>query len=146
MESVQFHATGMPSPGILITEAVRGEGGYLTNSEGERFLSRYVPNKMELGPRDIISRAMITEFEAGRGMRGQYGDYMNLDVRHLGEGVIDSKLPAGRKGVTHGTPNPVIVSANVQSAEVEEVAPVAVVAAAVPAPTKAKKTEKQNKK
>ncbi|MEP7105341.1 MAG: FAD-binding protein [Chloroflexota bacterium] len=97
MEFVQFHPTGMPSTGILITEAVRGEGGYLTNAEGERFLTRYVPNKMELGPRDIISRAMTTEFEAGRGMKGQYGDYMNLDVRHLGEAVIDAKLPFMRE-------------------------------------------------
>src|SRR5438874_4055106 len=83
MEFVQFHPTGMPSTGILITEAVRGEGGYLTNAQGERFLERYVPNKMELGPRAIISRAMVTEFEAGRGLKGEYGDYMNLDVRHL---------------------------------------------------------------
>ncbi len=97
MEFVQFHPTGMPSTGILITEAVRGEGGYLTNAEGERFLSRYVPNKMELGPRDIISRAMTTEFEAGRGLKGPYGDYMNLDVRHLGEEVIDRKLPFMRE-------------------------------------------------
>jgi fumarate reductase flavoprotein subunit len=97
MEFVQFHPTGMPSTGILITEAVRGEGGYLTNSDGERFLERYVPNKMELGPRDIISRAMVTEFEAGRGFKGRYGDYMHLDVRHLGEKVIDRKLPFMRE-------------------------------------------------
>src|SRR5205085_9685640 len=64
MEMVQFHPTGLPFTGILITEAVRGEGGYLLNNEGERFLKRYVPNKMELGPRDIISRAMTTDFEA----------------------------------------------------------------------------------
>ena len=97
MEFVQFHPTGMPSTGILITEAVRGEGGYLTNAEGERFLERYVPNKMELGPRDIISRAMVTEFEAGRGLKGEYGDYMNLDVRHLGSEVINRKLPFMRE-------------------------------------------------
>jgi fumarate reductase flavoprotein subunit len=97
MEFVQFHPTGMPSTGILITEAVRGEGGYLFNAEGERFCARYVPNKMELGPRDIISRAMITEFEAGRGFTGPYGDYMHLDVRHLGEEVIDRKLPFMRE-------------------------------------------------
>ena len=97
MEFVQFHPTGMPSTGILVTEAVRGEGGYLTNADGERFLERYVPNKMELGPRDIISRAMVTEFEAGRGLKGEYGDYMNLDVRHLGEEVIDRKLPFMRE-------------------------------------------------
>ena len=97
MEFVQFHPTGMPSTGILITEAVRGEGGYLLNADNQRFLDRYVPNKMELGPRDIISRAMVTEFEAGRGYHGSYGDYMHLDVRHLGAKVIDQKLPFMRE-------------------------------------------------
>jgi fumarate reductase flavoprotein subunit len=97
MEMVQFHPTGLPFTGILITEAVRGEGGYLTNKDGERFLKRYIPNKMELGPRDIISRAMITEFEAGRGFEGPHGKYMHLDVRHLGEAVIDRKLPFMRE-------------------------------------------------
>jgi fumarate reductase flavoprotein subunit len=97
MEMVQFHPTGLPFTGILITEAVRGEGGYLTNAEGERFLKRYVPNKMELGPRDIISRSMITEFEEGRGFEGPHGKYMHLDVRHLGEAVIDRKLPFMRE-------------------------------------------------
>jgi fumarate reductase flavoprotein subunit len=97
MEMVQFHPTGLPFTGILITEAVRGEGGYLTNSEGERFLKRYVPNKMELGPRDIISRAMTTEFEEGRGYEGPHGKYMHLDVRHLGEDLIDRKLPFMRE-------------------------------------------------
>ncbi|HKA11439.1 MAG TPA: FAD-binding protein [Candidatus Dormibacteraeota bacterium] len=97
MEFVQFHPTGMPSTGILITEAVRGEGGYLINAEGERFCAAYVPTKMELGPRDIISRAMVTEFEAGRGFKGPYGDYMHLDVRHLGDEVIDRKLPFMRE-------------------------------------------------
>src|SRR5438067_8426721 len=97
MEMVQFHPTGLPFTGILITEAVRGEGGYLLNNEGERFLKRYVPNKMELGPRDIISRSMITEFEAGRGFEGPHGKYMHLDVRHLGEKMIDRKLPFMRE-------------------------------------------------
>ncbi len=97
MEMVQFHPTGLPFTGILITEAVRGEGGYLLNNEGERFLKRYVPNKMELGPRDIISRSMITEFEAGRGFDGPHGKYMHLDVRHLGEKMIDRKLPFMRE-------------------------------------------------
>src|SRR5204863_2450702 len=97
MEMVQFHPTGLPFTGILITEAVRGEGGYLYNSEGERFLKRYVPGKVELGPRDIISRAMTTEFEAGRGFDGPHGKYMHLDVRHLGEKVIDRKLPFMRE-------------------------------------------------
>jgi succinate dehydrogenase/fumarate reductase flavoprotein subunit len=76
---------------------VRGEGGYLTNKDGERFLKRYVPNKMELGPRDIISRAMVTEFEEGRGFEGPHGKFMHLDVRHLGEETIDRKLPFMRE-------------------------------------------------
>ena len=97
MEMVQFHPTGLPFTGILITEAVRGEGGYLYNNQGERFLKRYVPNKMELGPRDIISRAMTTEFEEGRGFEGPHGLFMHLDVRHLGEDLIDSKLPFMRE-------------------------------------------------
>jgi fumarate reductase flavoprotein subunit len=97
MEMVQFHPTGLPFTGILITEAVRGEGGYLLNKQGERFLKRYVPNKMELGPRDIISRAMITEFDEGRGFEGPHGMYMHLDVRHLGEKTIDRKLPFMRE-------------------------------------------------
>src|SRR5438067_5952832 len=97
MEMVQFHPTGLPFTGILITEAVRGEGGYLLNKDGERFLKRYVPNKMELGPRDIISRAMTTEFEEGKGFEGPHGKYMHLDVRHLGEEVIDRKLPFMRE-------------------------------------------------
>ncbi|TME72786.1 MAG: FAD-binding protein, partial [Chloroflexi bacterium] len=97
MEMVQFHPTGLPFTGILITEAVRGEGGYLTNKDGERFLKRYVPNKMELGPRDIISRAMITEFEEGHGFEGPHGKYLHLDVRHLGEKHIDEKLPFMRE-------------------------------------------------
>ncbi|GAC1655628.1 MAG: fumarate reductase (quinol) flavoprotein subunit [Candidatus Dormibacteraceae bacterium] len=97
MEMVQFHPTGLPSTGILITEAVRGEGGYLINNKGERFLKDYVPTKMELGPRDIISRAEITEFEKGNGFEGEYGNYMHLDVRHLGEKHIDAKLPFMRE-------------------------------------------------
>ena len=97
MEMVQFHPTGLPSTGILITEAVRGEGGYLTNNKGERFLKDYVPTRMELGPRDIISRAEITEFEKGNGFEGEYGPYMHLDVRHLGEATIDRKLPFMRE-------------------------------------------------
>ncbi len=97
MEMVQFHPTGLPFTGILITEAVRGEGGFLLNNQGERFLKRYVPNKMELGPRDIISRAMITEFDLGHGFEGPHGKYLHLDVRHLGEAVIDRKLPFMRE-------------------------------------------------
>src|SRR2546427_626906 len=97
MEMVQFHPTGLPFTGILITEAVRGEGGYLLSNEGERFLKRYVPNKMELGPRDILSRSIIQEIREGRGFQGPYGPHVGLDLRHLGEEVIDKKLPMVRE-------------------------------------------------
>jgi fumarate reductase flavoprotein subunit len=97
MEFPQYHPTGLPGTGILITEAARGEGGYLLNKEGERFLKDYVPSRMELGPRDIISRAIITEFEAGRGFEGRLGQYMHLDLRHLGEEKINRKLPFVRE-------------------------------------------------
>ena len=100
MEMVQYHPTGLPGTGILITEAARGEGGYLRNKDGERFLERYVPGRMELGPRDLLSRAEISEFEAGRGIEGPYGQYVNLDLRHLGEEKIDTKLPFVRELAT----------------------------------------------
>jgi fumarate reductase flavoprotein subunit len=97
MEFVQYHPTGLPGTGILMTEASRGEGGYLYNKEGERFLTRYVPGRMELGPRDIISRAITMEIEAGRAFEGPYGEYVHLDLRHLGEEIIDRKLPFVRE-------------------------------------------------
>lgn len=97
MEFVQFHPTGLPNTGILITEAVRGEGGFLVNSKSERFLKDYIPTRMELGPRDIISRAMVTEHEKGNTFEGPHGWYMHLDVRHLGEKKIDEKLPFMRE-------------------------------------------------
>ena len=97
MEMVQYHPTGLPGTGILITEASRGEGGYLINKDGERFLERYVPGKMELGPRDLLSRAIMSEFEAGRGIEGPYGLSVHLDLRHLGEAKIDAKLPFVRE-------------------------------------------------
>ncbi len=93
MEMVQYHPTLLPNTGILITEAARGEGGHLLNKNGERFLKNYVPGKMELGPRDILSRAEITEINAGRGFDGPYGSYLHLDLTHLGEEVIEEKLP-----------------------------------------------------
>jgi len=93
MEMVQYHPTLLPNTGILITEAARGEGGHLVNKDGERFLKRYVPNKMELGPRDILSRAEMSEINAGRGFEGPYGSYVNLDLTHLGRITIEDKLP-----------------------------------------------------
>ncbi len=100
MEFLQYHPTGLPGTGILITEASRGEGGYVLNSEGERFLVTRdygVGQKAELGPRDMISRAEILEIEAGRGLKGPYGDYVLLDLRHLGEAKIMAKLPFVRE-------------------------------------------------
>lgn len=98
MEFVQFHPTGLIPSGILITEGVRGEGGYLINNKGERFMEKYAPEKMELAPRDIISRAMITEILEGRGFEGPDGlDYLLVDLRHLGAKKINERLPLIRE-------------------------------------------------
>lgn len=97
MEFVQFHPTGLLRTGILITEAARGEGGYLLNNKGERFMKDYLPSRMELGPRDIISRAIMQEIQKGNGFEGPYGSYVQLDLRHLGEKLIDQKLPLVRE-------------------------------------------------
>jgi succinate dehydrogenase / fumarate reductase flavoprotein subunit len=91
MEFYQFHPTGIVGIGILLSEAARGEGGYLLNGEGKRFMETYAPKLMELAPRDMISRAMYQEIRAGRGIDGK--DYVFLDVRHLGRKVIEEKLP-----------------------------------------------------
>jgi fumarate reductase flavoprotein subunit len=100
MEFVQYHPTGLPGTGILMTEATRGEGGYLINNEGRRFLEDYIPTKMELGPRDILSRAIIQEIEKGLAYDGPYGHYVHLDIRHLGEKLIDKRLPFVRELTT----------------------------------------------
>jgi succinate dehydrogenase / fumarate reductase flavoprotein subunit len=92
MEFYQFHPTGLYGLGILLSEAARGEGGYLLNKDGERFMSRYAPTLMELAPRDMVSRAIYLEVKAGQGA-GPKGDYVLLDVRHLGRKVIEEKLP-----------------------------------------------------
>lgn len=92
MEFVQFHPTGLADSGILISEAARGEGGILLNSEGERFMQNYAPHKLELAPRDIVSRACETEIREGRGV-GPRKDGIYLDVRHLGAPHIHSRLP-----------------------------------------------------
>lgn len=94
MEFVQFHPTGLVPTGVLITEAARGEGGYLINNAGERFLTRYAARMMELAPRDIVARAETTEIEEGRGYQGPDGlDYVLLDLRHLGADKINERLP-----------------------------------------------------
>jgi succinate dehydrogenase / fumarate reductase flavoprotein subunit len=92
MEFVQFHPTGLYQHGILLTEGARGEGGYLINAEGDRFMASYAPSKMELGPRDIVSRSEQTEINEGRGA-GPNKDYVLLDLRHLGKTKIMERLP-----------------------------------------------------
>ena len=96
MEFVQFHPTGLYPVGVLISEAVRGEGAYLINSEGERFMARYAPSRMELAPRDITSRAITKEIRAGRGINSDGsagGPFVYLDLRHLGREKIMSRIP-----------------------------------------------------
>jgi succinate dehydrogenase / fumarate reductase, flavoprotein subunit len=92
MEFHQFHPTGLAGLGILISEAVRGEGGRLLNGEGERFMERYAPTIVDLAPRDIVARSMVREVLEGRGA-GPHKDYVLIDVRHLGEEVLEAKLP-----------------------------------------------------
>jgi len=98
MEFVQFHPTGLVPSGILITEGARGEGGYLINNKGERFMEKYAPSKMETAPRDIVSRSEITEIAEGRGFSRPDGlDYVQLDLRHLGADTINERLPLIRE-------------------------------------------------
>ncbi|MGH8695964.1 MAG: succinate dehydrogenase flavoprotein subunit, partial [Burkholderiales bacterium] len=96
MEFWQFHPTGVAGAGVLITEGVRGEGGYLLNKTGERFMERYAPTAKDLASRDIVSRAMATEIKDGRGA-GPDGDYLLLKLDHLGPEVIDKRLPGIRE-------------------------------------------------
>src|SRR5260370_14446380 len=106
MEFIQYHPTGLPFTGILITEAARSEGGYLLNKDGYRYLQDYnlgtaepkpVLRTMELGPRDRLSQAFVHEQEKGRTVEGPYGAVVNLDLRHLGEKAINGKLPFVRE-------------------------------------------------
>ena len=92
MEFTQFHPTGIYGSGCLITEGVRGEGGYLTNAQGERFMERYAPNAKDLASRDVVSRAMTIEINEGRGV-GKESDHIHLHLEHLGSEVIHERLP-----------------------------------------------------
>jgi len=92
MEFVQFHPTGIYGAGCLITEGVRGEGGYLTNADGERFMERYAPNAKDLASRDVVSRSMTIEIREGRGV-GDDKDHIHLHLEHLGPDVIEERLP-----------------------------------------------------
>jgi succinate dehydrogenase / fumarate reductase flavoprotein subunit len=96
MEFWQFHPTGVAGAGVLITEGVRGEGGFLLNKNGERFMERYAPTVKDLASRDVVSRAMATEIKEGRGA-GKEGDYILLKLDHLGAEVIDKRLPGIRE-------------------------------------------------
>ncbi|MFG3816866.1 succinate dehydrogenase/fumarate reductase flavoprotein subunit [Limnothrix redekei] len=96
MEFVQFHPTGLYPVGVLVSEAVRGEGAYLRNAAGDRFMADYAPSRMELAPRDITSRAIVKELLAGRGIHldgSAGGPFVHLDLRHLGEATIMSRVP-----------------------------------------------------
>ena len=95
MEFFQFHPTGIEGLGILISEAVRGEGGILRNRDGKRFMEHYSPTLLDLAPRDIVARSILTEIRAGQGIRGdrKIDDYVHLDATHLGTEVLQAKLP-----------------------------------------------------
>ncbi len=95
LEFVQFHPTGLAQKGFLITEGARGEGGYLINDKGERFMKKYAPDKMELAPRDVCSRAEWQEIVEGRGINGE--EYVYIDLRHLGAEKIKERLPQIRE-------------------------------------------------
>ncbi|MAA95786.1 MAG: succinate dehydrogenase flavoprotein subunit [Rheinheimera sp.] len=93
MEMWQFHPTGIAGAGTLVTEGCRGEGGYLLNKDGERFMERYAPNAKDLAGRDVVARSMMTEIREGRGCDGPWGVHLKLKLDHLGEEVLESRLP-----------------------------------------------------
>jgi len=93
MEMWQFHPTGIAGAGSLVTEGCRGEGGYLLNKDGERFMERYAPNAKDLASRDVVSRAMMTEIREGRGCEGPWGTHIKLKLDHLGKETLESRLP-----------------------------------------------------
>jgi|TARA_Y100001937_G_scaffold67961_2_gene92915 succinate dehydrogenase / fumarate reductase flavoprotein subunit len=93
MEMWQFHPTGIAGAGVLVTEGCRGEGGYLLNKDGERFMERYAPNAKDLAGRDVVARSMMTEIREGRGCDGPWGVHIKLKLDHLGEEVLESRLP-----------------------------------------------------
>lgn len=93
MEMWQFHPTGIAGAGTLVTEGCRGEGGYLLNKDGERFMERYAPNAKDLASRDVVARSMMTEIREGRGCEGPWGTHLKLKLDHLGREVLESRLP-----------------------------------------------------
>jgi succinate dehydrogenase / fumarate reductase flavoprotein subunit len=93
MEMWQFHPTGIAGAGSLVTEGCRGEGGYLLNKDGERFMERYAPNAKDLAGRDVVARAMMTEIREGRGCDGPWGPHIKLKLDHLGRETLESRLP-----------------------------------------------------
>jgi succinate dehydrogenase / fumarate reductase flavoprotein subunit len=93
MEMWQFHPTGIAGAGTLVTEGCRGEGGYLLNKDGERFMERYAPNAKDLAGRDVVARSMMTEIREGRGCDGPWGPHLKLKLDHLGKDVLESRLP-----------------------------------------------------
>ncbi|HIF9175172.1 TPA: FAD-binding protein, partial [Photobacterium damselae] len=93
MEMWQFHPTGIAGAGVLVTEGCRGEGGYLLNKDGERFMERYAPNAKDLAGRDVVARSMMVEIREGRGCDGPWGPHIKLKLDHLGKEVLESRLP-----------------------------------------------------
>ncbi|XQW83736.1 succinate dehydrogenase flavoprotein subunit [Thalassotalea piscium] len=93
MEMWQFHPTGIAGAGVLVTEGCRGEGGYLLNKDGERFMERYAPNAKDLASRDVVARSMMTEIREGRGCDGPWGPHLKLKLDHLGRETLEKRLP-----------------------------------------------------